>query len=136
MPHPHRHVQSTAPYALHATKNYRSRLAVQMSRSAGGNSLNNIQKISRQSAGNLHLVSKPAGVRSHSYLYLFGFVEEYIVPFVVNHIQSRIHKAAPEELQALLHFVEEETKHIELFQRLCEVFRSGSGYVCAVVAAV
>jgi hypothetical protein len=58
------------------------------------------------------------------------------VPFVVNHVQSHIHKAAPEELQVLLHFVEEEAKHIELFQRFCEVFRSGSGYVCAVVAAV
>ena len=28
-------------------------------------------------------------IRSHSYLYLFGFVEAYILPFVVGHAQSR-----------------------------------------------
>ena len=74
-------------------------------------------------------------VRSHSYLYMFGFVEEFIVPFVVNHIQSRIHRAAPEELQALLHFAEEEVKHIELFQRFGGEFRAGSGYVCDVLGS-
>lgn len=74
-------------------------------------------------------------IRSHSYLYLFGFVEEYIVPFVVNHVQGRIHKAAPEELQALLHFAEEEVKHIELFHRFGQEFRSGFGSTCDVLGS-
>jgi hypothetical protein len=74
-------------------------------------------------------------IRSHSYLYLFGFVEEYIVPFVVEHVQSRIHKAAPEELRALLHFAEEEVKHIELFNRFCQEFRSGFGSTCDVLGS-
>jgi hypothetical protein len=74
-------------------------------------------------------------IRSHSYLYLFGFVEEYIVPFVVGHVQSRIHKAAPEELRALLHFAEEEVKHIQLFQRFCEEFRAGFGSTCEVLGS-
>ena len=74
-------------------------------------------------------------IRSHSYLYLFGFVEEYIVPFVVNHVQSRIHKAASEELRALLHFAEEEVKHIELFNRFCHEFRSGFGSQCDVLGS-
>jgi hypothetical protein len=74
-------------------------------------------------------------IRSHSYLYLFGFVEEYIVPFVVDHVQGRIHKAAPEELRALLHFAEEEVKHIELFHRFGQEFRSGFGSTCDVLGS-
>jgi hypothetical protein len=74
-------------------------------------------------------------IRSHSYLYLFGFVEEYIVPFVVDYVQGRIHKAAPEELRALLHFAEEEVKHIELFHRFGREFRSGFGSTCDVLGS-
>jgi hypothetical protein len=74
-------------------------------------------------------------IRSNSYLYLFGFVEEYIVPFVVNHVQGRIHKAATEELRALLHFAEEEVKHIELFHRFGQEFRSGFGSTCDVLGS-
>lgn len=74
-------------------------------------------------------------IRSHSYLYLFGFVEEYIVPFVVEHVQGRIHKAASEELRALLHFAEEEVKHIELFNRFGQEFRSGFGSTCDVLGS-
>jgi hypothetical protein len=74
-------------------------------------------------------------IRSHSYLYLFGFVEEYIVPFVVDYVQSRIHKAASEELRALLHFAEEEVKHIELFNRFCQEFRRGFGSPCEVLGS-
>src|ERR1043166_5228567 len=29
-------------------------------------------------------------IRSHSYLYLFGLVEEYILPFLVAHTRTRI----------------------------------------------
>jgi hypothetical protein len=74
-------------------------------------------------------------IRSHSYLHLFGFVEEYIVPFVVGHVQGRIHHAAPEELRALLHFAEEEVKHIELFQRFGQEFRRGFGSTCDVLGS-
>jgi hypothetical protein len=72
-------------------------------------------------------------IRSHSYLSLFGFVEEYILPFVVGHVQSRIHKARQDELQALLHFAEEESKHIELFHRFTEDFHAGFGSPCEVI---
>src|SRR5919109_2329983 len=74
-------------------------------------------------------------IRSHSYLYLFGFVEEYIVPFVVRHIERRIHRAAAEELRALLHFAEEEVKHIELFRRFGEEFRAGFNSTCEVIGS-
>ena len=72
-------------------------------------------------------------IRSHSYLYLFGFVEEYILPFVVGHVQSRLDKAAQVEIQALLHFAEEESKHIELFQRFGEEFQAGFASPCGVI---
>ena len=72
-------------------------------------------------------------IRSHSYLALFGLVEEYIVPFVVDHVRSRLQHAAPAELQALLHFAEEESKHIELFQRFGTAFRAGFGSPCEVI---
>jgi hypothetical protein len=72
-------------------------------------------------------------IRSHSYLYLFGFVEEYILPFVVEHVQSRLDKATQAEIQALLHFAEEESKHIELFQRFGEEFQAGFDSPCGVI---
>lgn len=72
-------------------------------------------------------------IRSHSYLSLFGLVEEYIVPFLVNHIQSRVHQANQEEMKALFQFAEEESKHIELFQCFSEDFRSGFGTPCGVI---
>jgi hypothetical protein len=72
-------------------------------------------------------------IRSHSYLYLFGFVEEYILPFVVEHVQSRLDKATRAEIRALLHFAEEESKHIELFQRFGEEFQAGFNSPCGVI---
>jgi hypothetical protein len=69
-------------------------------------------------------------IRSHSYLYLFGVVEEFIVPFVINHVRSRLHKAEQDEIRALLHFAEEESKHIELFKRFGAEFNAGFGSPC------
>jgi hypothetical protein len=40
-------------------------------------------------------------IRSHSYLALFGLVEN-IVPFVVDHVRSRLQHATPAELQSAL----------------------------------
>jgi hypothetical protein len=74
-------------------------------------------------------------IRSHSYLYLFGFVEEFIAPFVIDHVRDRIHRGSPEELRALLHFAEEEVKHMELFQRFCAEFRAGFGSPCQVIGS-
>jgi hypothetical protein len=69
-------------------------------------------------------------VRAHSYLYFLGFAEEYFLPFVVDHLRGRIHKAAQDEIQALAHFAEEESKHIELFRRFSEEFHRGFGTPC------
>jgi hypothetical protein len=69
-------------------------------------------------------------VRAHSYLYFLGFAEEYFLPFVVDHVRARIHKGSQDEIQALLHFAEEESKHIELFRRFSDEFHRGFGSPC------
>jgi hypothetical protein len=55
------------------------------------------------------------------------------VPFVINHVRSRLHKAEQDEIQALLHFAEEESKHIELFKRFGTEFTAGFGSLCEVI---
>jgi hypothetical protein len=65
-------------------------------------------------------------LRGHSYLRLFGLVEEFILPFVLDHARSRI-DAEDHEIRALLQFAGEEAKHIELFKRFAQAFLSGFG---------
>jgi len=72
-------------------------------------------------------------IRAHSYLYFLGFAEEYFLPFVVERVRARIHRAAQKEIRALLRFAEEESKHIELFQRFREEFLTGFGSPCEVI---
>lgn len=72
-------------------------------------------------------------IRSNSYLYLFGFVEEFILPFVADQARARVHNAKQEEIRALLHFAEEESKHIELFERFVKEFEAGFGSTCDMI---
>ncbi len=62
-------------------------------------------------------------LRGYSYLCLFGLVEEFILPFVLDHARSRI-DADDAEVRALLQFASEEAKHIELFKRFATAFRA------------
>lgn len=62
-------------------------------------------------------------LRGYSYLCLFGLVEEFILPFVLDHARSRI-DAGDAEVRALLQFASEEAKHIELFKRFAAAFRA------------
>ena len=71
-------------------------------------------------------------IRGNSYLYLFGVVEEFIVPLVLEHIQQ----IGTEDIvatQAFLCFAEEEGKHINLFRRFAEEFKAGFGSPCGVI---
>lgn len=68
-------------------------------------------------------------IRGNSYLHLFGLVEEFIVPCVIDHVKD----AGLSDIiatQALLHFVEEESKHIRLFRRFAKEFEQGFGSRC------
>jgi hypothetical protein len=71
-------------------------------------------------------------IRANGYLYLFGLVEEFILPFLLSHIQSRP-GADDFETRALLQFAGEEAKHIHLFKTFVEEFENGFGTACQVI---
>jgi hypothetical protein len=70
-------------------------------------------------------------IRSFTYLSLFGLVEEYIVPSVLDH--TRLGEREPQERRALLRFAEEEAKHMELFRWFVQEFKSGFDADCGVI---
>ncbi len=63
-------------------------------------------------------------IRGHAYLSIFGLVEEFILPFVLDHARPLIH-ADDYQARAYLEFASEEAKHIHLFQRLPGRVRGG-----------
>ena len=55
-------------------------------------------------------------ISAHQYLSIFGVVEEFILPFVVDH--ARPHLLGDDwRVRAILNFASEEAKHIHLFKR-------------------
>ena len=71
-------------------------------------------------------------IRGHDYLCAFGLVEEFILPFVLDHV--RPHLAGDDHrVRAFLGFAAEEAKHIQLFKRFRDEFRAGFGTECAVI---
>ena len=70
-------------------------------------------------------------IRGHEYLSIFGLVEEFILPFVLDHVREDL--AGDDRIRALLQFASEEAKHIQLFKRFEGVFVAGFGTECAVI---
>lgn len=65
-------------------------------------------------------------IRGHAYLSIFGLVEEFILPFVLDHARGRL--AGDEwRRRALLEFADEEAKHIQLFEAFKRAFVEGFG---------
>jgi hypothetical protein len=60
-------------------------------------------------------------LRAATYLGMFGLVEEFILPFVLDQVRQEL---APDDLRtrALLAFAGEEAKHIQLFKRFRACF--------------
>ena len=71
-------------------------------------------------------------VRGHAYLSIFGLVEEFILPFVLDHVRPML-GADIERTRAFLQFATEEAKHIHLFERFREDFEGGFGSACGVI---
>ena len=71
-------------------------------------------------------------IRGFTYLYLFGLIEEYILPSVIEHAGTTVH-GDDDEVRALLHFAEEEAKHIQLFKWFVAEFRRGFGVDCGAI---
>ncbi|HEX2831431.1 MAG TPA: hypothetical protein VHW00_00360 [Thermoanaerobaculia bacterium] len=75
-------------------------------------------------------------IRGNEYLSLFGIVEEYILPFVIDHARPLLRPLIDGDdyrVRALLNFAEEEAKHIQLFRRFREEFAEGFGTKCEVI---
>src|SRR5688572_25407879 len=71
-------------------------------------------------------------IRGNTYLCIFGLVEEFILPFVLDHARPQL----PQDdyrTRALLQFAGEEAKHIQLFKRFRDEFEAGFGTSCSVI---
>jgi hypothetical protein len=71
-------------------------------------------------------------IRGHDYLYIFGLVEEFILPFVLDHARSKL-QGNDARIRAYLNFAAEEAKHIDLFKRFRNDFLSSFGSDCEVI---
>lgn len=71
-------------------------------------------------------------IRGNAYLATFGLVEEFILPFVLDHIRPSL-DMDDYRVRAFLQFASEEAKHIQLFKTFSEEFRKGFGTVCKVI---
>lgn len=71
-------------------------------------------------------------IRGHAYLSIFGLVEEFILPFVLDHARTQLERD-DYQTRAFLQFAGEEAKHIQLFKRFREEFLQGFTTDCAVI---
>jgi hypothetical protein len=71
-------------------------------------------------------------IRGNTYLCIFGLVEEFILPFVLDHARSQL-QGNDYRTRALIQFAGEEAKHIQLFKRFREEFEEAFGVPCRVI---
>jgi len=71
-------------------------------------------------------------ISAHQYLSIFGIVEEFILPFLIDH--ARPHLLGDDwRARALLNFAGEEAKHIHLFKRFHQAFVRGFPVECKMI---
>ena len=71
-------------------------------------------------------------IRGNAYLCIFGLVEEFILPFVLDHARPQL-RGDDFRVRALLKFASEEAKHIQLFKQFRMEFEDGFGTICNVI---
>src|SRR5215216_6844039 len=71
-------------------------------------------------------------IRGNAYLCIFGLVEEFILPFILDHARPQL-RGDDYRVRALLKFASEEAKHIQLFKRFRMDFEDGFGTLCNVI---
>ena len=71
-------------------------------------------------------------IRGYGYLYTFGLVEEFILPFVLDHVRAQLN-VDDYRTRALLRFAGEEAKHIQLFKAFAAEFKQGFGTDCETI---
>jgi hypothetical protein len=71
-------------------------------------------------------------IRGNAYLSIFGLVEEFILPFVLDQTRPQL-QGDDYRVRALLNFAGEEAKHIQLFKRFRQEFEKSFGTDCPVI---
>ena len=71
-------------------------------------------------------------ISAHQYLCIFGVVEEFILPFMMDHARQALH-GDDWRTRALLNFASEEAKHIHLFKRFHQAFVRGFPVECRMI---
>ncbi len=71
-------------------------------------------------------------IRGFDYLCTFGLVEEFILPFVLDHARPQL-QGDDYRVRAFLAFASEEAKHIHLFKRFRQEFEQGFDNTCAFI---
>ena len=71
-------------------------------------------------------------ISAHQYLSIFGIVEEFLLPFVLDHARPEL-SGDDWRVRALLNFAGEEAKHIHLFKRYAAAFKRGFPVECEVI---
>jgi P-aminobenzoate N-oxygenase AurF len=71
-------------------------------------------------------------ISAHQYLSIFGVVEEFILPFLMDHARPALH-GDDWRVRALLNFAGEEAKHIHLFKRFHQAFVRGFPVECKMI---
>jgi len=71
-------------------------------------------------------------ISAHQYLAIFGVVEEFILPFLLDHARPYL-LGDDWRVRAILNFASEEAKHIHLFKRFHEAFVRGFPVECQMI---
>ena len=71
-------------------------------------------------------------ISAHQYLCIFGVVEEFILPFLLDHARPAL-RDDDYRVRALLNFAGEEAKHIHLFKRFHAAFVRGFPVECQMI---
>ena len=71
-------------------------------------------------------------ISAHQYLSLFVIVEEFILPFLLDHAREAAGKDGYAR-RALINFAGEEVKHMQLFRRFLDAFDRGFSVRCEVI---
>lgn len=71
-------------------------------------------------------------ISAHQYLCIFGVVEEFILPFLLDHARPCL-LGDDWRVRAILNFASEEAKHIHLFKRFHDAFVRGFPIECQMI---
>lgn len=72
-------------------------------------------------------------IRGNSYCHLFAFVEEYIIPMVLDHARDDVY-GDETRLRYLIQFAADETKHQAMLKRAMTQIEAGLGVSCGLVS--